>query len=74
MTQTQTVLSHLEKRASISPMEALVSYGIYRLSDVIFRLRERGFGIDTEMRHDEAGHKYARYTLTYNDRGEVYRA
>jgi hypothetical protein len=50
-------------------MEALVSYGIYRLADVVYQLRESGWGIDTEIKQDEAGHKYARYTLIYDDTG-----
>jgi hypothetical protein len=67
--QKETVLTHLRKRCSISPMEALVSYGIYRLADVVYQLREAGWGIDTEIKQDEAGHKYARYTLIYDDNG-----
>jgi hypothetical protein len=50
-------------------MEALVSYGIYRLSDIVFRLRNLGFGIDTEIKNDGAGHKYARYSLIYEQDG-----
>lgn len=70
MTQTQTVLNHLQRRGSISPMEALVSYGIYRLAAKIYDLREEGFGIHTEMKRDEAGHKYARYTYVYDKNAE----
>jgi hypothetical protein len=69
MTQTKTVLKHLEQRGSISPMEALVSYGISRLAADIHRLREAGHGIYTEYKRDEAGHKYARYTYVYNENG-----
>jgi hypothetical protein len=73
--QRQTVLTHLRRRSSISPMEALVSYGIYRLADVIYRLRELGYGIVTEMKTDEAGHKYAKYSIDYwFDGGKVPKA
>jgi hypothetical protein len=75
MTQRETVLKHLEHRGSISPMEALVSYGIYRLSANIHLLREDGYGIYTEYKTDEAGHRYARYNYVYDNRGKpVYRA
>jgi hypothetical protein len=75
MTQTNTVLKHLEKRGSISPMEALVSYGIYRLSASIYELREEGYGIFTEFKTDEAGHRYARYNYVYDKHGKpVYKA
>lgn len=70
MTQTQTVLRHLESRGSISPMEAMVTYGIYRLAADIHRLREAGHGIDTEIKHDEVGHKYARYVYLYDSAGK----
>ena len=69
MTQTQTVLTHLQRRGSISPMEALTSYGIYRLAAEIYRLREEGYGIFTHNKKDEAGHKYARYEYVYDNRG-----
>lgn len=61
--QVDTVLKHLQNRRTISPMEALISHGIYRLADVIYRLRKRGCVIETKMQHDEAGHKYARYVF-----------
>jgi hypothetical protein len=63
--QTLTVLRHLKKRGSISPIEALVTYGIPRLAARIFELREAGYGIVTKMKRDEAGHTYARYRLVY---------
>lgn len=70
--QTKTVLLHLFKRGSISPMEALVSYGIMRLASDVHRLRERGYGIRTDMSKDEAGHKYARYYMEYDRHGRKY--
>jgi hypothetical protein len=70
MTQTKTVLKHLEQRGSISPMEALVSYGISRLAADIHRLREEGHGIYTKYKRDEAGHKYARYIYVYDKTGK----
>lgn len=62
--QVRLVLAHLEKRGSISPMEALTTYGVYRLSSAIHRLRNIGFNIETELREDAAGHRYGRYFLT----------
>lgn len=62
--QTRTILRHLEKRGSISPMEALMAYGCTRLAARIHELREAGFEIGTTMRTDAAGHRYARYKLT----------
>jgi hypothetical protein len=47
-TQTESVLAHLEKYGSITSMEAIKLYGATRLSDIIFRLRRRGYTITTE--------------------------
>lgn len=57
------ILKHLKRRKSISPMEALASYGCARLAPRIFNLRQAGYNISTQINRDEPGHRYARYTL-----------
>ena len=59
--QTTTVLRHLHHRGSISPMEALITYGIMRLAARIYDLRLMGHNIVTHIKQDEGGHRYARY-------------
>lgn len=62
--RTAQILSHLRReKHGISPLEALGVYGVYRLSSVIHRLRERGHEIQTVMRNDALGKPYARYKL-----------
>jgi hypothetical protein len=61
--QAKTVLLHLVQRRSISPMEAMVTYGITRLAARIHDLRSSGYAIEKEMRRDAAGKPYARYHL-----------
>jgi hypothetical protein len=62
--QQKTILGHLSRDPrGISNMEALVVYNISRLSDVVLKLRRKGFEVQTEVRVDNAGHKYSRYTL-----------
>jgi hypothetical protein len=61
--QQKTILSHLSRGQSISNMEALIVYNISRLSDVVLKLRRKGFEVQTDIRVDQAGHKYSRYTL-----------
>ena len=61
--QAKTILRHLEKGKSITPMESLIVYGIYRLSDCIFKLRNAGHDILTADRTDERGKKYGEYRL-----------
>lgn len=70
--QRKTIVRHLKDRGTISPMEALVSYGIYRLAAIIHSLREDGWGINTEMKKDGNGHKYARYSLGYFPSGSKF--
>jgi hypothetical protein len=61
--QAKTVLRHLEKGKTISPLEALMVYGIYRLSDCIFKIRNAGHDVHTHDRVDERGRKYGEYQL-----------
>lgn len=47
MNQNQRVLEWLKRHKGITPLEAWVELGIYRLSDVIWKLRKY-YIIDTE--------------------------
>ncbi len=61
--QTRKILGHLLKRGSISPMEALVGYGCFRLAAQVFKLRKAGYDVRTNLKEDNVGHQYARYIL-----------
>lgn len=61
--QQKTILQHLMGGQSISNVESLIVYNISRLSDVILKLRRKGFTINTDVRTDAGGHKYSRYSL-----------
>lgn len=61
--QARRVLKHLERR-SITPLEALGVYGIFRLAARIWEIREAGFNVLTTYRTDNKGKQYASYTLT----------
>ena len=67
MTQQQTILKHLKEHAFITPNSALQVYSIYRLSDVILKLRRKGHDIKTENMtgKNQFGVKvnYGRYSL-----------
>ncbi len=63
MTQKQTLLDHLNRGLSISPLEAFGCYGVYRLAARIKDLRDEGHQIVTEMHKDQRGKDYARYRL-----------
>lgn len=45
--KTEKVLEHLQKNGTITSLEAIELYGATRLGDIIYRLRKKGFDIDT---------------------------
>lgn len=47
--QTSEIINLLRKQGYITSYEAIEKFGATRLSGIIFILRERGFGIETEM-------------------------
>ena len=55
------ILAHLRRRGSISPLEAMSTYGTMRLAAQIFDLREAGFNIRSVEKTAEDKHKYTRY-------------
>ncbi len=58
--QISDVIHHLRKYKSITSMEAIKRYGATRLSGIIYVLKERGFGIETELR--EIKNRYGHIT------------
>jgi hypothetical protein len=63
MSQIDRIRAHLGNGKAITPMQALRLYGCFRLAAVIFKLKEEGFLIDTEMVYRD-NKKWASYTLT----------
>jgi len=66
--QVTEIVEHLRKYKTITSYEAIEKFGATRLSGIIFILREKGFGIETEMvqaknRYGNATN-YAVYRLT----------
>ena len=61
--QTAQILEYMKEGHTISPAEALVRSGCFRLAARINDLRNQGHEIETEMRKDDNGKRYARYRL-----------
>jgi hypothetical protein len=61
--QAKTVLRHLIAGKRITPMKALVIYGISRLASCIHEIRRVGYCVDCTMNSDEQGHRYASYMM-----------
>ena len=65
MTQKDKILAHLKSGRSITGREAWLTYRIYRLSDVILKLRAKGYDIKTRMVDDpETGGQFGEYHMT----------
>ena len=62
MTQTEQIVKHLNRRGSITPLEALEKFGCFRLAARILELRESGLSIET-VEEVRDGKRYARYVL-----------
>lgn len=62
MTQLEQILSHL-RSAPITPMQALMDYGCFRLAARIRDLRDAGHEIHTEHVTLGDDKRFARYTL-----------
>lgn len=62
-TQIAHLKEHLRSGRSISPLEALGLYGVFRLAARIKELRNAGWAINTDIGEDRTGRTYARYAL-----------
>lgn len=73
--QISDIIAHLRKYKTITSYEAIRKYGATRLSGIIFILRDKGFGIETEMIQgkNRYGHatNYAVYHLVKDLEEEV---
>ena len=47
--QKERTLEYIREYDSITPLEAMRDLGVYRLSAVVFDLREEGYDIETTM-------------------------
>ena len=63
LSRSQKLLNHMLRGRTISGTQALRMFGIYRLSAIIFNLRQKGFTIETKM-VTRNGNRYGVYHLT----------
>lgn len=67
--QKQNVLEYLEIGNKITPLEALYQFGSFRLSAIIFDLRQEGFHIITHNKTVD-GKTFAEYELVKGQSNE----
>ena len=65
-TQIKIIGDLLNSGHTITPIEALTMCGCFRLSAVIFRLKERGFDIQTTLMQN-GKKRYAMYSIQKQD-------
>ena len=64
MTQNEAVLNHLMTGRSLSPLEALGLYGVFRLAARVFQLKDMGVDIRKVTKVDINGKQYAEYYVS----------
>lgn len=67
MTQNDTLLNHMMTGRSISPLEALGLYGVFRLAARMFELKAKGVDIQKVTKVDINGKQYAEYSINPNE-------
>ncbi len=67
MTQNNTLLKHMMTGRSISPLEALGLYGVFRLAARMFELKSIGVDIQKVTKVDINGKQYAEYSVDSTD-------
>ena len=68
VTQKEAILEYLQVACAITPVEALMKFGCFRLGARIHELRLQGHIIETEMTTDDAGKTYAKYRYHHTSR------
>ena len=75
MSQSEKILYHLSSGKTISPLEALQSYGCFRLASRISELKREGHDIVTTIKEsyrEDGVKRYAEYRLRIADKlGEI---
>jgi hypothetical protein len=62
MSKIDAVFAHLKKKRSITSWEAITLYKATRLADIVYKLKNQGFDIETVL-IESNGTRFARYYL-----------
>jgi hypothetical protein len=60
-TQLDILVNHFTQGKSLTSLEAMGVYRIFRLASRVSELRQQGYDIVTDMKRDETGKTYASY-------------
>ena len=70
-TQEALILKRLQKGKGITQLQALIKFDCLRLSDRIFRLRRKGYNIETKM-IEKNGKYYAEYFMPEYEKKSIW--
>lgn len=74
VSQKKMVLDYIRGFGSITPLDAFKDLGVTRLAAVIFKLKEDGHDIHTELEHSKNRYgqatRYARYSFGRDEGNE----
>lgn len=69
--QLDLLIDHLTLHGSITPLEALEKYGIFRLGARVWELKKKGFLITSKMK-TSGGKSFSQYSLVKcDDNGQI---
>jgi hypothetical protein len=63
MSKTDKVRLHLSLGKTITALEAMSLYSVFRLASIVHNLRRQGYNIVTHTKYDMNGTEYAEYVL-----------
>jgi Helix-turn-helix domain len=63
MTQSQKILSHLKAGRTLTPLQALRSFGTFRLASRILELRQAGYRIQCALHKTKGGARVGLYWM-----------
>lgn len=68
MSKTDRIRAHLVAGKSLTALEAMGLYSVFRLASIIHNLRRQGYPIKTVTKVDPNGTEYAEYVLVQRKR------
>lgn len=63
VSRTAQIRALFRQGKSLTPLQSIGVFSLYRLADVVFKLRKKHEPIVTVIRSDPQGHEYAEYRL-----------
>lgn len=73
MSQSDAILEALRRGETLTPLDALKRFGVFRLGARIFDLKKAGYNIEMRLIETPSGKHVAEYFLPQTRKGENYK-